>query len=390
MLSYLFFLIRKKNNPLQKFPDKAEEDYAIIVTAYMDTSNLPNVIHSLLKLNYSNYLIYIVADNCSEIVSLPEDGKIIVLRPEEILASQARSHFYAINHFKRNHKRLTIIDSDNIAVPDYLLELNKYFDAGFNAVQGMRTAKNFDSIYACIDATNELYYLFYDRKILFNIGSSSMLSGSGMAFEVNLYKECMEHDMPKASIDKLRQKKILARRNDILECGWGFDRILQKEIVAKKYRIAFSEGAIVYDQKTSKSDQLVKQRARWNNSWFRFSKFGFTLLGKGITNFNFNQFVFGFVLLRPPLFILLILSFLIMLISIFTSHFFFLIWLGSLLVFVLSFFISLLSSNTDKRIYKSLVYIPVFVFYQLISLSKTRKAGKYSVATEHSYMEEIK
>ena len=389
VISYLLYLLHKSNPVSKNAISKETEDYAIIVTAYKDTSNLPNVIQSLLKLDYSNYIIYVVADNCKEIAPLAASEKLIVLQPEEELASQARSHFYAINNFKRKHTKLTIIDSDNLTESNYLLELNKYFDAGFHAVQGVRKAKNFDTIYACIDATNEIYYLFYDRKLLFNIGSSSMLSGSGMAFDVDLYKECLQHDPDTAGNDVALRKKLIARRKDILECGWGFDRILQKEILAKGYRIAFCEKAIVYDEKTSKATQLVNQRARWNNSWFRFVKFGFTLFGNGIKKFDFNQLVYGFVLLRPPLFILLILSCFITIANIFISYTFFFIWLAALFVFVIGFFIALLNSDTDKRIYQSLIYIPKFIFYQLLSLKKAGKARKYSVATEHSYHKEI-
>ena len=86
-----------------------EADYAIIVTAYQHTAMLPVVVNSILKLNYSNYLIYIVADNC-DISNLNfSSDKIVLLRPDDVLASNTKSHFYAIERFKRQHERLTII-----------------------------------------------------------------------------------------------------------------------------------------------------------------------------------------------------------------------------------------------------------------------------------------
>lgn len=366
VVSYILYsLLRKKPVQNNNIP---EEDYAIIVTAYKDTGNLPNVVQSLLKLNYSNYLIYIVADNC-EVMEKPfTDPRVITLYPETVFSNQVKSHFYAVSNFKRAHNKLTIIDSDNLVDPNYLHELNKYFAQGFKAVQGVRTAKNLDTIYACIDATNEIYYLFYDRKILFGIGSSSMLTGSGMAFTVDLYKECLGNSTTE---------------------GAGFDKVLQKEILTRGYRIAFAEDAIVYDEKTSKSDQLVKQRARWNNTWFRFFKYGFTLMGKGIMNLNWNQFSYGFLLVRPPLFILLILSFLIMAANVFINVSIAAIWAVAFIVFVFGFFLALAKSKTDKRIYKSLTHIPKFVFFQVLSLFKTRRANQHSVATEHFYNKDI-
>jgi cellulose synthase/poly-beta-1,6-N-acetylglucosamine synthase-like glycosyltransferase len=165
--------------------------------------------------------------------------------------------------------------------------------------------------------------------------------------------------------------------------------VLQSIIVGKNKRIAFAGKAIVYDEKTTHSDQLVKQRSRWINTWFRYFKFGFTLIFKGITNFSRNQFVFGLILLRPPLFIFLILAVLCMFANIFISITAILVWLIGLMVFVLGFYIALAKSYTDKRIWASLVNIPKFVFYQVLSLLKVRKANKHSVATTHYYNADI-
>ena len=284
---FLFLLWAVKRKVKPEAANSETHDYAIIVTAYEQTASLHAVVDSLLKLSYTNYIIYIVADKC-DISNLKfDDARVVVLRPPETLASNTRSHFYAIRNFVRPHDVLTIIDSDNLADLQDLNELNRYFDAGFSAVQGIRMAKNLDTTFACLDASRDIYYHFYDGEVLFNIGSSATLAGSGMAFKTSLYRECLEHQ-------------------DIT--GAGFDKVLQMEILSRGYRIAFNEDAIVYDENTTKSDQLVKQRARWINTWFRYFKFGFSLVGAGIKKFDFNRFLFGIILLRPPLFIFLILS----------------------------------------------------------------------------------
>jgi len=364
-LPMLLFIFYRK--PKEALPAVEESDYGIIVTAYEQTDSLPPVIASILKVNYSNYLVYIVADKC-DITGLNfNDDRVILLRPEETLASNTRSHFYAIRNFKRPHERLTIIDSDNLVAPEYLHELDKYFAKGFSAVQGVRDAKNLNTTYARLDAARDIYYHFYDGKILFGIGSSATLAGSGMAFTTKLYRDSLES-------------------TDIT--GAGFDKVLQSIIVGNDLRIAFAEKAIVYDEKTTHADQLVKQRSRWINTWFKYFKFGFTLFFKGIVNFSRNQFLFGLILLRPPLFIFLILSVLFMLINIFVSITAVLVWLLGLVVFVTGFYISLAKSDTDKRIYQSLINIPKFIFYQVLSLLKVRNANKHSVATTHYYNSE--
>lgn len=361
LILYIIYSLSRKKNYSSSASDY-KPDYAVIITAYQYVNTLPDVVASVLKLNYDNFLVYVVADNCDVSDLHFNDDRVILLRPEEVLRGNTKSHFYAINRFKRDHDVLTIIDSDNIVDPEYLNQLTPYFANGFEAVQGSREAKNLDTMYSCLDAARDIYYHFFDCKVLFNSGSSSTLSGSGMAFTTKLYKDCLEN------------KGI---------SGAGFDKVLQAAIVNRNKRIAFSPNAIVYDEKTSKPTELVNQRSRWINTWFKYFRFGFSLIAKGIINFSSNQFIFGFILLRPPLFIFLILSVFMMIANLFINPWVSLIWLVGFVAFVGCFVQALVVSKADKRIFKSLTGIPNFMFYQLISLTKIFKANKRSVATQH-------
>jgi cellulose synthase/poly-beta-1,6-N-acetylglucosamine synthase-like glycosyltransferase len=368
LLLYLIYTVGKKNRINSGNAPQAESDYALIVTAYEHIGTLKAVVESILLLKYTNYLVYIVADKCDISDLNFNDERVIVLRPPETLASNTRSHFYAINRFKRPHQYLTIIDSDNLVHPDYLLELDKCFNAGFNAVQGIRKAKNLDTTYACLDAARDIYYHFYDGQVLFGAGSSATLSGSGMAFTTQLYKDSLEH---------------------LDVTGAGFDKVLQAAIVGQNYRIAFTNKAIVYDEKTSHSNQLVNQRARWINTWFKYFKLGFKIIGAGIKNFSKNQFIFGLILLRPPLFIFLILAMFCLFVNLWISFAAVAAWAMAFILFISGFILALRSSHTDKRIYRSLRNIPIFMFYQLISLYNSRRANKRSVATRHFHQKSI-
>ena len=339
-----------------------EADYALIVTAYQQTHQLRDVIESLLRLRYSRYHIYVVADNCDASVLAFNHPRVLVLRPETVLASNTKSHFYAIQRFIRSHERLVIIDSDNRVDPDLLTRMNAVFNLGFQAVQGVREAKNLDTDLACLDAARDIYYHFYDGKLLFGAGSSATLAGSGMAFTVPLYEQCLGH----LTIE-----------------GAGFDKVLQAEILKRGHRIAFATEAIVYDEKTTGARQLVGQRARWINTWFRYFTFGFEILGKGISGRNWNQFLFGIVLLRPPLFMFLAASLFFMAVNLVIDPAVTLLWLGGLLLFVLGFLLALRKSSTDRRIYAALYQIPRFVWYQIAALLNARRANQRSVATRH-------
>ena len=367
MILYLAYQLRRSHGE-KTLTSNDRYDYAIIVTAYEQTHLLKSVVESLLKLNYQNYHIYIVADNCDISGLLFSSEKVSVLRPKEVLANNLGSHFYAINRFIREHDVLTIIDSDNLVHPEYINELNTYFERGFVAVQGVRKAKNLNTTIACLDAARDIYYDFYDGEVLFKLGSSSTLAGSGMAFKSEIYKQCLA---------------------DVTVTGAGFDKVLQAQLLRKGFRIAHAPEAIVYDEKTAHSDQLVNQRSRWINTWFKYARFGVELVLRGIQNKSVNQFLFGVVLMRPPLFIFLLLSIVCLGINVFINIPMALIWLLGLLVFVLSFIIVLEKKKCNKEIYKSLASIPKFIYFQLVALYYLRVANKKSVATKHSSLNTI-
>lgn len=350
----------KRAKGTERLSAKNEADYAIIVTAYGQVDQVPDVLSSLQKMCYSNYRVYVIADHCDASGLIVSDDRIVILRPEVTLASNVKSHFYAIDRFDRLHERLVIIDSDNLVHPELLNELNRYFDRGYQAVQGARLAKNLNTTYACLDAARDIYYHFYDGKLLFGSGSSATLSGSGMAFSVALYRECFQGK----SVE-----------------GAGFDKVLQSAIVERDLRIAFAEHAIVYDEKTTMSGQLVSQRSRWIDTWFRYFPLGFGLIGRGLTRFSWNQLLFGVVLLRPPLFVFLLISVFFMLVNLFLNPVVSLIWLAGLSAFVAGFILALVLSRADPRIFRSLYNIPGFVFFQLKALWTSVSGNQLSVAT---------
>ncbi len=363
ILLFLVYKAKRKRLGLRGEPASVSYDYGIIVTAYEETALIPRVIESLLRLNYRNYVVYVVADNCDLSTIDIDDPRVVLLRPPETLASNVASHLYAIDNFVRSHELIAVVDSDNIVHPDFLTECNRSIAGGYAVVQGVRLANNMTTHYAALDAARDIYYHFYDGEVLFALGSSATLAGSGMAMETSLYVECMGDNPLK---------------------GAGFDKVLQAEIVWRGYRIAFNPKAIVYDEKTAQADQLVNQRARWINTWFKYAKLGLSVFARGIVRRDINQSLFGFILLRPPLFIFLALSIACMSISFFIEPIHGVWWLVALSLFVLGFFLALLHHRTDKSIYRSLFRIPLFMFYQFVALLHSRRANKRSVATKHS------
>lgn len=345
---------------------KSSSDFAVIVTAYQHTHQLHDVIESILCVDYQDFHIYVVADNCdvTGFIHYFDNPKVSILKPANVLSSNIKSHFYAIDRFIRPHDKLTIIDSDNLVHPQYLKEIDRYFNDGFHAVQGIRKAKNLNNSLACLDAARDFYYNYYDGEVLFSLGSSATLAGSGMAFTTRLYKEILQNCNVK---------------------GAGFDKYLQAHLLLRDVRIAHAPDAIVYDEKTVKGTQLVNQRARWINTWFKYVGYAKDVFWQGLRQRSINQLMFGFILFRPPLFLFILISGACLLFNVYVNPAFAFIWAVALSLFICSFFVALKKMKAPLDVYRALFSIPKFIAIQVVSLYYSRVANQRSVATKHPY-----
>ena len=196
------FFIKEKKPPESK---EVKTDFGCIITAYKNALICQPLIESLLVQNYSNYHVYLVADECDLSDFNLKHEKLTVFNPDPPLRLKAKSFIYAVERFKREHEQVVVFDPDNLAHPQFLDEINKYVAAGHKIVQGKRKAKNLDSMYACADATGEFYKNYTDRYLPYLLGSSSVISGSGMAVERNLFQAFLdspEIEKRKAPLEK--------------------------------------------------------------------------------------------------------------------------------------------------------------------------------------------
>ncbi|UII26855.1 glycosyltransferase family 2 protein [Fulvivirga maritima] len=97
---------------------------ALIITAYKNVDLVPQLLSSIYKSNYSNYHIYVVADDCPDCSLVKENLKLSILKPETALSSKLKSIKYAVTHYVREHDTSIILDSDNLVHSDFLMEMN--------------------------------------------------------------------------------------------------------------------------------------------------------------------------------------------------------------------------------------------------------------------------
>jgi cellulose synthase/poly-beta-1,6-N-acetylglucosamine synthase-like glycosyltransferase len=362
----LFFSLLLPRKKLKQNFDK-KHDFAAVITAYKEIDICIPCVDSILKQKYENYIIYLVADQC-DISNIKFDSdKVVILNPAEKLGSKVKSIRHAIDNFKRKHDAIIIFDPDNLAHPQMFSKMNLYFNNGYKAVQGRRTAKNVDTVYACLDAMGEYYYNYVTKYAPYKLRSSSPIAGSGMAISTDIYIEHLnnyEHDS---------NKVIVAE-----------DKLLQAEIVAKGHEIAFARDAIIYDEKVSSGAQVERQRTRWINSYFKYSVKAVQIIFQGLINFSWNQFLFGLNIFLPPLFLLVLSSGFFFVLNFFIDKQMFIVWLCAIIIFFLNFNAALLLSNVEREIWKSMWGIPLFMFNQIMALLKIKRSNKEFMETEHT------
>ena len=351
--------------------DYKEYDYGCIITAYKNAEISKPLIASLLKQPFPNFHIYLVADDCDISDFKLTDKKLMVLNPQPPLKLKAKSIIHAMDNYVRKHDYTVVFDADNLAHPDFLLEINKYANNGHQAIQGQRTAKNLDTIYACADATGEFYKNYIERYVPYMLGSSTVISGSGMAVETELYSAYLAS--PEIEIGKTQWKKMLQE-----------DKILQNNLLYKDEKIVYAKNAIVFDEKVVSGEQVETQRSRWLFSYFQNLPNSSGLILKGLTRLSWNQFFFGLITIAPPLFILLFISMVWAVLGLFIAPKIGLGLIASLAIFSFTILWTLYLSKVPKQVWSAIWGLPFFVLKQVTALFKMGNPNKNFKHSEHT------
>ncbi len=366
----LHYLLPKKSfGKYSKQLTEKEFDFAAIITAHKDTRFIAPFVDSFIKQQYSNFIVYVVADDCDISDLHFTDERIVLLKPEKALNAKTQSIKFAVNNFVRPHDVLVIFDSDNLVHPEYLKNLNPYFQHGFRAVQTHMLSKNTDSVYARLDSIGHIYNNFLERQVKMELGLSSAILGLGIAIDSNLYNEIFYKD-----------------------ALGGFDKKLQIQLTQKLKQLGFAKDCIVYDEKVEDGAALEKQRTRWINTYFKYFRQSLSLFTGGLATFNLNQISTGLMMLRPPLFITFFAAFAFAIIGFVLKPVIGIVWCLLILLFAINFVLIIATQSLQKGMVQSLAYIPMIIIRQIKAVFKIKTANKNFLKTEHQnviYIDEL-
>lgn len=337
----------------------------IFVPGYKEDSVIISTVKNILEQDYPRELfeVVVIADSFSEMTlktlnSLP----IQVVEVHFKKSTKGKALQKAIEATQHNPVDiLLILDADNHIEAGFLYAVNNAFDAGFQVVQGHRTAKNSQTPFALLDACTEEINNHIFRRGHVAAGLPSALIGSGMAFDWQLFIELL---------------------TDIGETS-GEDKELEFRLMRQKKGIAFLDGKYVYDEKVAKTDVFSQQRSRWLATQIEFFEKYFIegwiqLLKGNIAFFNkvFQTYLFPRVMLVAVLGLWLIFCF-----------FFATNLLIFSIVLLIALGIALLMGIPVKWYNKDLVnaflQIPIALISILKSASNIGKARKQFIHTPH-------
>ncbi len=221
-----------------------QHKFAILFPAYKEDRVILPVVESFLQQHYPQelYKVIVISDHMQKttnerLAQLP----ITLLKANYENSSKAKALNFAMDHFGRDEfDAVVILDADNIVDTNFLLEINKVFDAGVQAIQAHRTAKNRNTDIAVLDGLSEEVNNSIFRRGHVRLGISSALIGSGMIFNYQWFHDNVKHLVTT-----------------------GEDKELEVLLLKQRIFIEFLDEVYVYDEKTQGEKGFYNQRRRW-------------------------------------------------------------------------------------------------------------------------------
>lgn len=366
---YLFiFALYSTRKKLYVYPSANRKyRYAVLFPAYMEDEVIIDSIESFFNQDYPKelYDVIVISDQMEEgTIHKIKDMNVKVIKINEsrstkIYALQKAVEF--IEQEKLAYDMVVVLDADNVVNPNYLNKINDAFYSGCSAIQTHRTAKNRDTSTAVLDAVSEEINNSIFRKGHTRLGFSSSLSGSGMAFELELFKE------------------IISGIDDI-----GEDKQMERKLLLQNTYIEYLEDVYTYDEKVRGKKDFYNQRRRWLATQFSNLFSGLSQLPKAMLkgNWDYCDKLFQWMMLPRVLllgFVILIACFLSL-----TNIIMSIKWWGLLILIGITFSIAVPDYLVDKQFKKAIASLPILFLLMFFNLFRLKGGTKKFIHTKHA------
>ena len=333
----------------------AATTFAILVPAHDEELLIGKTLASLDRLEYpaARRSVYVIADNCTDRTAsiARAAGADVYERTDTANRGKGYALAWAFSRLLAQPPRYdayVVIDADTVVDPLLLQALEKGLRLGNQALQSHNTVLNVSDSPTTALRWLALTLMNYVRPLGRNrIGGSSTLTGNGM---------CLTSDM--------------LIRHPWRAFGLAEDYQYYLSVVQSGERIWFVPGAKVYSVMPTTVRQLQSQDIRWETlspeSSRRQRRVAWDLLAQGIHRHDPVRLDACAELLTPPLSVLVVGTFLVLLASLALAGW----WQVILSVFLVLTLLTYVSSalvllRPPKEVYTALVHAPAYVLRKL-------------------------
>jgi len=231
---------------------KHQNRFLVLIPAYKRDKAILNTVSAILGQTYPQRLfdVTVISDHQSEMTNMRlAQYTITLLTPNFEKSSKLKSLQYSmlkLLEFKI-YDVVLILDADNIVEPEFLEQMNDAFEySGTKAIQAHRRAKNLDTSSARLSAIFEEINNSIFRRGHINLGLSSALLGSGVAYDFVWFKNNIMN----------------ARAN-------GEDKELEAMLMRQHIFVDYFDSIVIYDEKTRDTSDFNRKRGRWVTTQLR-------------------------------------------------------------------------------------------------------------------------
>ena len=241
---FSIFSLFNKSHELNKA--KLQRRFIVLIPSYKQDSVIEHTVLSILSQSYPQRMfdVTVISDHQGEMTNMRlAQYPITLLTPNFEESTKAKSLQYAILNLPafKIYDIVVILDADNIVDTEFLTNINDaYENASTKAIQLHRISRNRDTAAARMDAVFEEINNNIFRKGHINIGLSSALAGSGVAYDFDWFK------------DNIMRAKTA-----------GEDKELEALLLRQGIFIDYFDNIYVYGEKKRTTEKLNEQRGRW-------------------------------------------------------------------------------------------------------------------------------
>ena len=230
---------------------KKQNRIVVLIPSYRQDAVIEQTVISILSQAYPQRMfdVTVISDHQEEMTNMRlAQYPITLLTPNFEESTKAKSLQYAILNLPefKIYDIALILDADNIVEQDFLSKVNEAFEtAATKAIQMHRIARNRDTTAALTASIFEEINNAIFRRGHINVGLSSALAGSGIAYDFAWFK---------TNVMKARTA--------------GEDKELEALLLRQEIFIDYFDNIYVYGEKKRTTAKLNQQHGRWAREQF--------------------------------------------------------------------------------------------------------------------------